>query len=109
MLLITILLVSIFLLFTGSTRPLLPAAHAVTGKNLVGVNCALGTIDPTTGTEFSGRDGNGTIENVCQWLGDTDHDGVTPETGAEPLVMDPAPLNPSVPCNAAPCGAPGGG
>ncbi len=110
---IILLVTSTVLIITEGSRPILPAVHALTGSNLVGINCALGTVDPTTGVVQSGRDGNGTIENICQWAGDTDLDGPTIEAGAEPLVTDPAAANPSTPCAnstiSTPCGAPGGG
>ncbi len=107
--LIAILATATAPMLLGGIQQVLPSVHAVTGQNLVGINCALGTIDPTTGVTLSERDGDGTIQSVCQWAGDTDADGPTVSAGAEPLVTDPSPFNPAQPCSVAPCGAPGGG
>jgi len=108
---IAVLVLSIMLVFSGSFQ--IPTrAHALppTGANLVGISCAYGTTDPVTGATFTGRDGNGTIERSCQWAGDADLDGPTPEAGAEPMVEDSAPGNPYTSCGAAPClASPGGG
>jgi hypothetical protein len=107
--LILVLLISTLTILIGGTHTILPAAHAAGPSNVLGFDCGYGYIDNVTGTTVSSRDGNGTILKQCNWAGDTDTDGPTPEVGAEPLVTDPAPLSFGITCSAYPCNSPPGG
>src|SRR4029077_8449000 len=86
-----------------------PQAPAATTTNALGITCGFGYIDNVTGAVATGRDGNGTILQQCNWAGDTDGDSPGTVAGSDPLVSDPAPLLTGVTCTTAPCGSPPGG
>jgi len=108
---ILVLLLSTLTILVGGNHTILPAVHAAGPSNILGFTCGYGYIDNVTGTTVSSRDGNGTILKQCNWAGDTDGDGSTTsaQTGADPLVTDPAPLSFGITCSAYPCTSPPGG
>src|SRR5207245_7499327 len=61
-------------------------AHAAPNGNIVGINCAYGSIG-TGGIPIQTHDNNGTLQSICPWAGDVDGDGAF-----DPLVSD----NPSL-------------